>query len=96
MRRAHGNTPDIEIVRIGDEVTLKFQHSPSSGMMSRSVLEGRTKVVMSRKGKAQIGKGLGFNLCVAPRPTLSPYFGSGRLRSERRSTKTEAENFRGT
>ena len=70
--------------------------SAFSDLVSRSVLEGRTKVVMSRKGKARIGKGLGFNLCVAPRPTLSPYFGSGRLRSERRSTKTEAENFGGT
>ena len=69
---------------------------PQPQAMSRNVLEGWTKVVMSQKGKTRIGKGLGFNLCVAPRPTLSPYFGSGRLRSERRSTKTEAENFGGT
>ena len=60
------------------------------------MLGGQTKVVMSRKGKARIGKGLGFNLCVASRPMLSPYFGSGRLRSERRYTKAEAENFGGT
>ena len=34
---------------------------------------------MSWTEKAWIGKGLGFNLCVAPRPMLGPYFGSGRL-----------------
>ena len=34
---------------------------------------------MSWTGKTQIGKGFGFNLCVVPRPMLSPYFGSRRL-----------------
>ena len=29
--------------------------------------------------KPQFGNRLGFNLCVAPHPTLGPYFGSGRL-----------------
>ena len=60
------------------------------------MLGGQTKVGMSQTEKARIGKGLGFNLCVVPRPMLSPYFGSGGLRSEQRNTKAEAENFRGT
>ena len=30
--------------------------------------------------KAWFRKGLGFNLCVAPCPTLGPYFRSRRLR----------------
>ena len=34
---------------------------------------------MSWTEKAWIGKGLGFNLCVAPHPMLGPYFGSRRL-----------------
>ena len=35
---------------------------------------------MNQTEKAQIRKGLGFNLCVAPCPMLGPYFGSRRLR----------------
>ena len=34
---------------------------------------------MSWTEKAWIRKGLGRNLCVAPHPTLSPYFRSRRL-----------------
>ena len=64
--------------------------------LSQNVLGGQAKIGMSWMEKAQIGKGLGFNLCVAPRPTLSPYFGSRRLQSERRDTKAEAKDFGGT
>ena len=35
---------------------------------------------MSQMEKAWVRKGLGFNLCVAPCPTLSPSFRSRRLR----------------
>ena len=62
-------------------------------IVSQNVLGGWTKMEMSWMEKARIGKGLGFNLCVAPCPMLHLYFGSGRLWSKRRNTKAEAENF---
>ena len=52
----------------------------SLNILSQNVLGSQTKVGMSQMEKAWIGKGLGFNLCVAPCPMLSLYFRSRRLR----------------
>ena len=50
---------------------------------------------MSQMEKNRIGKGLGFNLCVAPHPMLGPYFGSGRLGASKEILRQRQKTLEG-